>query len=73
MRIKIVLEEGEDGYYIVHCPSLRGCWTQGKTKEEAIKNIKEAIKLYLEPDPKEIQKEIESHKEHSPQVIEVYV
>ena len=50
MKIKVVIEEGEDGYFVARCPSLKGCWSQGKTKEEALKNIKEAIELYLEPD-----------------------
>ena len=54
MKLKIILEKGEDGYIVAHCPSLKGCWSQGKTETEAIKNIKEAIQLYLEPDPKEI-------------------
>ena len=53
MKLKIVLEKGEDGYIVVHCPSLKGCWSQGKTEKEAIKNIKEAIELYLEPDIQE--------------------
>ncbi len=34
----------------LNCPSLRSCWSQGKTKEEALKNIQEAIELYLEPE-----------------------
>jgi predicted RNase H-like HicB family nuclease len=54
MRLKIVLEKGEDEYIGAHCPSLKGCWSQGKTEEEAIKNIKEAIRLYLEPNPEEV-------------------
>ena len=42
-----IIYKGEDGYYIAECPSLPGCITQGKTKEEAIKNIKEAIEGYI--------------------------
>ncbi len=61
MKLKIVLEKGKDGYIVVHCPSLKGCWTQGKTEKEAIKNIKEAIALYLEPKPKEV-KPTSNHK-----------
>ncbi len=38
---------GEDGYWVVECPSLPGCISQGKTKEEAISNIKEAICGYI--------------------------
>ena len=40
--------KGEDGFWIVECPSLPGCISQGKTKDEALKNIKEAIALYIE-------------------------
>ena len=48
MKLKVVIEEGEDGYYVVTVPSLPGCISQGKTKEEALENIKEAIEIYLE-------------------------
>lgn len=40
--------QDEDGYWVVECPSLPGCVTQGKTREEALRNIKEAIDLYIE-------------------------
>jgi len=50
MKIKVIVEEGENGYFVAHCPSLKSCWSQGKTEEEALKNIREAIELYLEPD-----------------------
>lgn len=43
-----IIERDEDGYYVVSVPSLRGCHTQGKTLDEAIENIKEAIELCLE-------------------------
>jgi predicted RNase H-like HicB family nuclease len=45
---QVVIYPGEDGYWVVECPSLPGCISQGKTKEEAIINIKEAINLYIE-------------------------
>ena len=61
MKIKVIVEKGEDGYFVVHCPSLRGCWSQGKTKEEALKNIREAIELYLEPDVEDFVED-ENHK-----------
>ncbi len=50
MKIKVLVEPGEDGYCVAHVPSLKGCWSQGKTKEEALENIREAIDLYLEPE-----------------------
>ena len=49
MRFKIVLEESDEGGYTVYVPSLPGCISEGETKEEALKNIQEAIELYLEP------------------------
>jgi len=52
MKRKIVLEKGLDGYIIAYCPSCKGCVTQGKTEEEAIANLKEAVELRLEPDPR---------------------
>ena len=48
MKFQVVIEEdAEDGGYIVHCPALKGCWSQGDTVEEALGNIKEAIVGYL--------------------------
>jgi len=61
VKLKIVLEKGLDGYITAYCPSLRGCVSQGRTEEEAIANIKEAIELYLEPEPEDIR-ELENHK-----------
>jgi predicted RNase H-like HicB family nuclease len=54
VNLKIVIEQGEDGYFVTHCPSLKSCWSQGKTREEALQNIREAIDLYLEPSPSEL-------------------
>ncbi len=47
MKLKIVLEKDEDNWYIATCPSLPGCISQGKTQQEAIENIKEAIQLHI--------------------------
>jgi predicted RNase H-like HicB family nuclease len=44
---QVILYPGEDGYWVAECPSLLGCISQGKTKEEAIANIKEAINGYI--------------------------
>ncbi len=49
MRIKVVLESSEEGGYTVYVPSLPGCISEGETVEEALRNIREAIELYLEP------------------------
>ncbi|HPZ07193.1 MAG TPA: type II toxin-antitoxin system HicB family antitoxin [Candidatus Eremiobacteraeota bacterium] len=44
---QIIIYPGEDNHWVVECPSLPGCVSQGITKEEAIKNIKEAINGYI--------------------------
>jgi predicted RNase H-like HicB family nuclease len=49
MKIKVYLEESEDGGYTAIVPSLPGCISEGDTREEALENIREAIELYLEP------------------------
>ena len=49
MKLTIVLEPSEEGGYTVVVPSLPGCISEGETREEAIRNIREAIELYLEP------------------------
>ena len=49
MHFKVVLEEDEEvGGYIVSCPGLPGCFSQGETADEALENIKEAIQACLE-------------------------
>ncbi len=47
MKYKVNLEKTEEGY-AVWCPGLPGCWSQGQDEEEALENIKDAIKAYLE-------------------------
>lgn len=49
MKFRIVLESSEDGGFTVFVPTLPGCISEGENKEEALKNIREAIELYLEP------------------------
>ncbi|MBI3351278.1 MAG: type II toxin-antitoxin system HicB family antitoxin [Nitrospirae bacterium] len=48
MKLHIVIEKDETGYYSAEVPALPGCLSQGKTREEAIENIKEAIGGWLE-------------------------
>jgi predicted RNase H-like HicB family nuclease len=45
---EVILYPGEDGFWVIECPSLPGCISQGKTKKEALKNIKEAISCYIQ-------------------------
>jgi len=65
MKYRIVIEPDEDGVFVVECPALPGCISQGKTRQEAIVNIKDAIRGYLaslekhgEPIPPPISEEI---------------
>lgn len=48
MRYRIIIEQDEDGMFVAKCPSLPGCFSQGKTREEALTNIKDAAEGYLE-------------------------
>lgn len=67
----IVIEQDEKGYF-VFCPELQGCYSQGDTYEEAIKNIKDAIKLHLE-DRRTNREELPETKSISLSTVEVAV
>jgi len=65
MKYRVLIEQDEDGIFIAECPSLPGCIYQGKTRKEALDNIQDAIKGYLEslkkhnePIPPSIDEEI---------------
>lgn len=65
MRHRILIEQNEDGIFVAECPSLPGCISQGKTRTEALENIQDAIKGYIEslkrhnePIPTSINEEI---------------
>jgi len=62
MRLRILVEQDEDGMFVVECPTLPGCISEGNTREEAIANIKDAIDGYLES--------LKKHKEPIPPSIE---
>ena len=47
MKYSLVLQRSEEGYS-VSCPGLPGCWSQGQTEEEALENVRDAIREYLE-------------------------
>jgi predicted RNase H-like HicB family nuclease len=64
MKYTIFIEKGRESGYVVYAPALKGCVSQGKTKDEALKNIKEAMELYIEalveddlPVPMEVRKD----------------
>ena len=48
MELPIILTPGEDGYLVAECPVIPGCISQGRTRQEALENIREAIGLCLE-------------------------
>lgn len=65
MKFRVVIERDEDQMFVAECPSLPGCISQGKTRKEAVKNIKDAIHGYLkslskhnEPIPPSIEEEM---------------
>jgi len=62
MWYRVLIEQDEDGMFIVECPSLPGCISQGATRKEAVENIKDAIKGYIES--------LKKHKEPIPPRIE---
>ncbi len=70
MKFKVVLEEAEEGGYVVYVPSLPGCVSQGETRDEALENIREAIEVYLDIDDAEIEAEIRGKKA---EVVEVTI
>ena len=47
----VVIEKDEDGYFVGEVPALRGCYSQGKTIEELMQNMKEVIEMCLEDEP----------------------
>ncbi len=49
MNVKVILEPSEEGGFTAIVPALPGCTSEGDTREEALRNIREAIELYLEP------------------------
>lgn len=48
MKFQVTVERDEDGVWIVECPAIPGCVSQGSTKQVALKNVREAIRLCLE-------------------------
>jgi len=62
MKFKVVLEEAEEGGYVVYVPALPGCVSQGETKEEA-------IEVYLDIDDAEIETEVKGEKAEVVEVI----
>jgi len=62
MKYRVVLQRDEDGVFVATCPSLPGCISQGKTRKQALSNIKDAMNGYL--------KSLEKHNEPIPPPVE---
>jgi len=60
LRFPVFVEKDEDDFYVAECPTLPGCYSQGKTLDEALKNIHEVIELCLEE--KESQELLSTYK-----------
>jgi len=60
LTLPLFMEKDENGFYVVECPVLEGCYTQGKTIDEALKNIRELIEMILEE--KEAQEILKSYR-----------
>lgn len=65
MKYRVIIEQDEDGIFVAEVPSLPGCVSQGETRTEALRNIQEAIEVYIEslkahnePIPPSIDEEI---------------
>ena len=48
MKYTVIIEQGRESGYVVYCLALKGCISQGKNKDEALRNIKEATEVYIE-------------------------
>lgn len=48
MKYTVVIEKGRESGYVVYVPALKGCVSQGETRDEAVRNIKEAVEVYIE-------------------------
>jgi predicted RNase H-like HicB family nuclease len=65
MHVKVILEPSEEGGFTAIVPALPGCISEGGTREKALRNVREAIELYLEP--------VEDDVAHSPKAEQVEV
>ena len=54
LDFNVIIEQDEDGIYVARVPEISGCYTQGKTLQEVLERIKEAIEVCLEADKEEV-------------------
>jgi len=65
INLPVIVEKNEDGFYVVECPLLRGCYTQGETLDEALTNIREVIEMCLEDETEYVISDIANIQEFS--------
>ncbi|MCX9082372.1 MAG: type II toxin-antitoxin system HicB family antitoxin [Candidatus Methanoperedens sp.] len=65
ITLPVIVEKDEDGFYVVECPLLKGCYTQGETLDEALKNIREVIEMCLEDESEDEISDIANIQEFS--------
>ena len=73
INLPIIVEKDEDGFYVVECPLLKGCYTQAETLDEALKNIREVIQMCLEDENEDIVSDIANIQEFSFHTVAVEV
>ena len=73
LHLPVVVEKDEDGFFVVECPILKGCYTQGETLDEALKNIHEVMEMCLEEEDEDTISEIANIQEFSFHTVAVEV
>jgi len=71
MTFHVNMEKAEDGWFVIECPSLPGCVSQGKTEAEALENIKEAIVAWLWAEDQKTAAKLRRRKNYRPIVVSV--
>jgi len=69
ITLPVIVEKDEDGFYVVECPLLKGCYSQGETLDEALKNIREVIDMCLEEESEDEVSDIANIQESSPTLL----
>ena len=71
MVFHVTVEEAEDGWFVVECPALPGCVSQGKTEAEALTNIKEAIVAWLWAEDQKASMQLKPEQKRQPIMVAV--
>jgi predicted RNase H-like HicB family nuclease len=71
MVFHVTMEEAEDGWFVVECPALPGCVSQGKTETEALTNIKEAIIAWLWAEDQKASMQLKPEQKRQPIMVAV--